>query len=100
LELVKIAHQKARARCKAIGLRGKRGALDQWGTALDTDHLRTPACQRQGEVAEAAEEVHNRIARARVEQPKDPSHQHFVNSVVDLREVRWRKRETDSMVCK
>ena len=68
-------------------------ALDQQRAALEADHLRAARGDRQREVADAAEEIRDALARLRIEQPQRARNEHAVHRRVHLREIGGLERD-------
>lgn len=65
-------------------------------TAFDAHNLAGTCGHRQREIADTAEQVEQPIARLRVEQFQRARHQHPVDLVIDLREIRRLERHGDA----
>ena len=59
----------------------------QLAAAFEADHLGGARGDRQGEIAEPAEQVRDALAGLRIEQPHGARHEDAVDGVVDLCEV-------------
>ena len=67
-------------------------------TAFDAHNLAGTCGHRQREIADTAEQVEQPIARLRVEQFQRARHQHPVDLVIDLREIRRLERHRDAVL--
>ena len=70
--------------------------LHQGLTAFNAQHRSGAACQRQSEVAQAAEPVDHALVRARIEQAQGGADEHAVDVRIDLGKVRGAKRHGDA----
>ena len=70
-------------------------AGDQARIALDAHHLAGMASQRQGEVAQAAEQVEHALVRLRIEQLQGARDHALVEARVDLDEIERAEREVE-----